>query len=310
MANTSQKNAAEYITQLNINGMQGRVLKLPAPAAKKREILFVYGHHSSLERWWVFVQDLSQYGTVTMPDLPGFGGMDSFYKIGKEPTIDNLADYLATFIKLRYKRKRITMVGLSFGFVILTRMLQRYPELVNRVDLLLSVVGFAHGSDFVFTPTRKRMYKFSSKLISYKVPAFFFKNVLLHPLVLKAAYARTHNAKSKFENMSKEQKKTTMAFEIHLWHVNDIRTHALTSYAFLDLDNCQQQINLPVWHVSVDADKYFDNYRVQQHMSIVFSEFHEVKSKADSHAPSIFADADVAAKMIPKKIRQLLSEEL
>jgi pimeloyl-ACP methyl ester carboxylesterase len=103
----------------------------------------VYGHHSSLERWWGVVQDLNQYGGVTMPDLPGFGGMQSLYKIGEKPDVDTLADYLAAFVKLRYKRRRVTIAGLSFGFVVATRMLQRYPDLVKKVDLLISVAGFA-----------------------------------------------------------------------------------------------------------------------------------------------------------------------
>jgi pimeloyl-ACP methyl ester carboxylesterase len=104
----------------------------------------VYGHHSSLERWWGVAKFLNRYAAVTMPDLPGFGGMDSFYKIGKTGSINNLADYLASFIKLRYKRKKVIVVGMSLGFVIATRMLQRCPELIKRVDMLVSFAGFAH----------------------------------------------------------------------------------------------------------------------------------------------------------------------
>src|SRR5205085_11669969 len=95
------RNPVDYIVPLNINGLEGRVMHLPAPKTKKagqREILFVYGLHSSLERWWGLTQVLNRYGAVTMPDLPGFGGMDSFYTIGKKPTLDNMADYLAAFV--------------------------------------------------------------------------------------------------------------------------------------------------------------------------------------------------------------------
>ncbi len=63
---------ADYIAPLNMNGMQGRMLRMPAPKSYKREILFIYGHHSSLERWFGFSQVLNRYGAVTMPDLPGF----------------------------------------------------------------------------------------------------------------------------------------------------------------------------------------------------------------------------------------------
>src|SRR5215218_498478 len=116
MPKTTFKNAADYIVPLNMNGLEGRMLHVPAPAGKNREILLLYGHHAMLERWWGLVENLSEFGSVTMPDLRGFGGMDSFNKIGRYPNIDAFADYLAAFIKLRYKRKRITIIGISFGF--------------------------------------------------------------------------------------------------------------------------------------------------------------------------------------------------
>src|SRR5690606_29130786 len=128
---------------------------LPAPARKNRQILLVYGHHASLERMFGLAEELNKYGSITMPDLPGFGGMESFYKIGEKPTLDNLADYLASFIKLRYKRRRVSILAMSFGFLVVTRMLQRYPELVKKVDVLVSIVGFCHHQDFKM---RRRNY--------------------------------------------------------------------------------------------------------------------------------------------------------
>src|SRR5690349_17907325 len=102
---------AEYIVPLNMNGLKGRLLRLPPKKNKKREILLVYGHHSSLERMYSIAQVLNAYGAVTLPDLPGFGGMDSFYKIKEKPDIDTMADYLASVVKLRYKGRRITILG-------------------------------------------------------------------------------------------------------------------------------------------------------------------------------------------------------
>ena len=310
MTKTELKDPSEYIVPLYINGLQGRMLRLPAPSGKKREILFVYGHHSSLERWWGLVQDLNQYGTVTMPDLPGFGGMESFYKIGQKPTIDNLADYLASFIKLRYKRKRVTIAGLSFGFVVATRMLQRYPDLAKKVDLLVSVVGFAHKNDFSFSRPRYLFYRYSAGFFSMRLPAIFFRNVFLHPLVLRLAYSKTHNAQKKFAGLSRSEIREVMKFEIHLWRCNEVRTYMATSVAFLTLDNCKQKVDLPVWHISVKADRYFDNHSVEQHLRVIFSDFHEVQAKMDNHAPSIIADIESASPIIPLKIRQLLSENV
>ena len=309
MSKKQAKKPADYIVPLYMNGLQGRMLYMPPKKNKKREILFIYGHHSSLERWWGVIQDLNRYGGVTVPDLPGFGGMDSFYKIGEKPTIDALSDYLASFIKLRYKRKRLTIAGLSFGFVVVTRMLQRYPDLVKKVDLLISVVGFAHHDDFTFSRSRYLFYRWGAALFSGRLSSAFFHNVCLHPWAIKAAYARTHNAKKKFDDVPKEEIDQIMDFEIYLWRCNDARTYMKTTVEFLTLDNCRAQVDLPVWHISVDADRYFSNHLVEQHMRIIFNDFHGLKAKLDNHAPSIIADKKTAAPLFPEKIRQLLRKD-
>jgi pimeloyl-ACP methyl ester carboxylesterase len=282
---------------------------MPAPANHKREILFVYGHHSTLERWWGLVQDLNQYGAVTMPDLPGFGGMDSFYKIGQKPTLDAMADYLATFVKMHYKRRRVTIAGLSFGFLVATRMLQRYPDLVNKVDLLVSVVGFAHKDDFAFSTRRYRAYVGASRFLSHRLPSILFKNIGLNPVVLRLIYARTHNAKHKFKNAAdKDEFKRLMDFEVHLWQANDPRTHMFTTVELLTVDNCHKQVALPVWHIAVEGERYFDNNSVEQHLRVIFSGYNVAMSSLDNHAPSVIASMEEAAPIIPQKIRKLLSK--
>ena len=301
------KKSAKYIKPLEINGLRGRMLSMPAPKGKTRNILFVYGHHSSIERCWGIMEELNQYGSVTMPDLPGFGGMDSLYKIGKHATIDNLADYLASFIKLRYKRKNVTLVGFSFGFVVITRMLQRYPELAKRVDLVVSTVGFAHKDEFQFSPMRYKAYLLGARIFSRRLPAFLFRYLGLNALVIKTIYQHTHNAKSKFAGLSKDELRTMLEFEVHLWQCNDVRTYMRTSVEFLTLDNCQAQIPLPVWHISVDADRYFDNRLVEEHLKVIYQNVNVAKAKLNSHAPSIIADRSVAKGLIPYRIRNLLS---
>jgi pimeloyl-ACP methyl ester carboxylesterase len=304
-------NPSDYIVPLNISGLEGRMLHMPPTGKGKREILFIYGHHSTLERWWGLIEVLSTIGTVTMPDLPGFGGMDSFYKVGREPSIDTMADYLAAFIKWRYKRKKkVTLVGMSFGFVVITRMLQRYPELIPKVDMLVSLVGFAHHDDFKFTPKRHRIYSIVTAILARPVPAFIFRYVALNPTVLRLAYARTYNAKKKFAAAkTKEDFNKQMDIEIVLWHQNDVRTHWYTSHEFLHLDNCKVQIDLPVWHVSTANDHFFDHSVVEQHMRIIFSDYHEAETISESHAPSVIADATAAEPMIPPALRAALEAE-
>src|SRR5689334_10233567 len=111
MAKQKAKNLADYVVPLNMNGLRGRMLRLPPPARKKREILLIYGHHASIERMFGLAENLNRYGGVTLPDLPGFGGMQSFYRLNEKPTLDNLADYLASFVKLRYKRQKVSILA-------------------------------------------------------------------------------------------------------------------------------------------------------------------------------------------------------
>lgn len=308
MPKKTAKKPADHILPLYINGLSGRMLHLPAPPGKKREILFVYGQHSSLERWWGLAQALNSSGAVTMPDLPGFGGMTSLYKIGLDASIDDLADYLATFVKFRYKSKKITIFGMSLGFVVVVRMLQRYPDLVKKVDTLVSVVGFAHNSDFIFSKKRNFFYKLGSRLFMHKYPAYFFKTIFLQPFYLRRVYARSHNAREKFTNISGDEFNRTMDMEIELWRINDIRTQMKTAHEMLTLDLTKKPINLPVYHIASRKDRYFDNVRVEEHLRRVFSDFQIFYTKNPNHAPTVIADKKAAATFVPPELKRLLDK--
>jgi pimeloyl-ACP methyl ester carboxylesterase len=308
MPKQTPKNPADYITPLYMNRLRGRMLRLDPPKGKKREILLVYGHHVSLERFFGLAEALNDYGGVTMPDLPGFGGMDSFYKIGEKPTIDNFADYLAAFVRLRYKRRRVTIVGLSFGFVVVTRMLERYPDLAKKVDLLVSVAGFMHKDDFTFSKRRHRAYHYGAAFFSHRLPAAFYKNIFLHPAVLRQFYAKTNNARHKFKGAGQKEYKRLMDYEIHLWRTNDLRTQMFTSAEFLTLNNCLAKVDLPVWHVSSKGDNYFDNHVVEQHMRVVFSDFIHMVAVTKHHTPTFIANKKQAAGYFPAELRRELAK--
>jgi len=301
--------AAKHIVPLNINGLEGRMMELPARKwGSKREILIIYGHHSTLERWWGFAQSFNRYGAVTKPDLPGFGGMESFYKIGKQPDIDAMADYMASFVKWRYKRKRFTIIGLSFGFLVATRMLQRYPELTKKVDFLISAVGFSHYDDFLFSRTQRRLFVMASKLLTHRPMPLIFRYTALDPWVLHKAYAKTFNAKKKFAGADEEIAREMMDMEVVLWHANDVRTHWFTTAQMLTVDNCQKRVDLDVYHVGAGVDQYFDHNMVEQHMRVIYNDFHEFRTKTDRHAPSVIADEQEASQFVPKALVRLLTK--
>lgn len=297
---------AEFVLPLNMNKLRGRMLYLPAKKGKKREILFVYGHHASLERYFAHAQVLNDYGSVTIPDLPGFGGMQSFYKIGEKPNLDTLADYLATFVRWRFKRKKITLIGYSVGFLIITRMLQKYPDIAKKVDLLISGAGYAHHEDFKFSRSRLIFYRLIARIFSYPVSSWWFRYFVLNTLSIRLLYIRTFNAKKRYKYLNDEQKAALAEFDIRLWHENDLRTYMAVSTEMFNVNNCTIQVDLPVWHTYVSNDHYFNNRLVEQHMRVIFKDFHKVKVNLKQHATDIIADKKTSAPLLPKEIRAQL----
>lgn len=283
---------------------------LPAKnEAKKREILLLYGHHSSLERMFGIADNISQYGKVTMPDLPGFGGMTSFYTINKQPTIDNFADYLASFIKLKYKRKRLTIISMSFSFPIVTRMLQKNPELAKKVDMVISTVGFVHHEDFVMSKYNQFGLRLLGGIFQHKYLGGLLRYTLLSTPSIKLTYklmAKSHDKMSDAE--TKEELDKRVAAEVKLWHINDVRTRMKTIRDVFKIDLCNEKINLPVHHVWVSDDRYFDNKVVEQHMRIIYKDFISLPTKLPAHMPSIVATAEEAAPFVPKELRKILSK--
>lgn len=297
----------QHIKPLDINDMSGRMLKIPSKKSKNH-ILLIYGHHSSLERMYGVAELLSDYGSVTMPDLPGFGGMDSFHSIGMKPTLDSMADYLASFIKLRYRGKKVTIIGMSLGFVIATRMLQRYPGLTDKVNMMISLVGFSHRFDFRLSKKRQFFYLLGSRLFKMRLPAAFFYNVILHPTVIRTFYARTHNAKNKFVDMDAETAKAITEYEVALWRMNDVRTYMAMTTEFLTLDNCKKSIDLPLDHISVDQDRYFDHNVVEQHLRVIFRDVTTHVASLGNHAPVLLASKKDATKLLPASVKKLLKK--
>lgn len=300
----------QYLSVLNLNGLRGRVLNIPNKS-KKRQILLIYGHHSSLERIYGIAEVMADYGTVTVPDLPGFGGMDSLYKIDLNADFDSLADYLASYIKTKYGKKRFTLAAFSIGFAITSRMLQKYPEIASQVDLLISVAGFTKKDDFKLSKKIQFVYRTLSKTFSGKYSSKIFRFTALNGRVLKTFYRYTPNARHKFAGVDKQTFKNYINFETELWHNNDVRTYMKTSYAMLTADLTNVKVNLPVHHISIgDSDQYFNNQKVEENMNLIFNSCDIDSANLDSHMPSVIASKEDAAGLIPPKTRRLLSKKV
>lgn len=301
----------DYIEDIELNGLSGRMVNAIARNAKAREIniLFVHGHHSSLERLSGVTDLLMDYGNFCLPDMPGFGGMDHLYSINEKPSVDNLADYMAAFVKLHYgSRKKIILVGYSFGFLIVTRMLQKYPELQKRCVSVVALAGLLHQDDLKFTKKRRMFYFVSSKIVGSRIGSWVTREIFLRKWFLSSFYTRSHNAKDKFKGLDSANKKRMVDFEINLWRINHIPTWCYTSREMLRSDLVTGVTPLPVslYSVIVDSDRYFESNVVEQHMRIAYNKVKTYKATADQHGGSMVETAEDAMPFFPKAIRKYL----
>ncbi|HSW78739.1 MAG TPA: alpha/beta fold hydrolase [Candidatus Babeliales bacterium] len=301
------KKSAEFILPLDMNGLSGRMLRAPSVNARKREILLIYGHHAMLERWWSLVENLREYGNVTVPDLPGFGGMDSFSKIGIRPSIDAYADYLAAFVKLRYKRKKVTVYAISFGFVVVTRMLQLHPELSKKINLMVSTVGFMHKDDLRMPTGQKFISRILARLFATKPVATLIRYIALNKPVVKAFTKIMPHSKHRYIKVTPLEFEQAIDFDVLLWQVNDVRTHWLTTSQFFSLDITKSPVALPIIHIATEGDHYLDNILVEQHMRKVFKDYKRFVAKTKTHVPYPTADKAATAELLPLGLRKLLS---
>lgn len=299
----------DFIVPLSINGLDGRMLYMPSPKKPGREILLVYGHHANLERWTGLVENLVSYGNVTMPDLPGFGGMDSFYRINTRPNIDAFADYMASFVKMRYRNKRVTIYAISYGAVVVTRMLQRYPQLAQKVDLFIVFAGFMHHSDLLYGPKKRKVYGLVARFFATRPVAIIIRYCGLNKLVLRTLYKTFPNSKRRMIEVTPEKFALNIDFEQVLWQSNDVRTHWLTTSEFLSLNNLRGHVSTPVIHVVSEKDHYINNIPVEQHMRQVFSDYTQFVARTKAHVPSVLASKKEMAVMLPAGLRKLLNKK-
>lgn len=298
----------KYITPLNMNKLRGRMLVMPKLNQNaKTDFLLVYGQKSTIERWSVLANELRQYGNVVLPDLPGIGGMQSFYKIKEEPTIDNYADYLAAFVKLKFSRKKIVIVGMSFGFVVVTRMLQKYPELDKKVSLLINLSGFAHKNDIKLTSWQKKQVKLYAKLFSFSSTARLYRWFVYDEYIYKIIH---QNKSKELDKLSNKEKTKLLRSEISDQKKNDTRTHMFVLREVMKLDNTKQTIDLPVWSLVGKFDEYLYAENVRSHLESIFSKYHEIKLKKSTHKINYYdMTPEYINNSIPYKLKTLLNRQ-
>lgn len=145
-------------------------------------------------------------------------------------------------------------------------------------------------------------------VFQYSLPAFIFRYLVLSGPVIKGFYNLIGTGHSKMKDArDNEVRKQRIEAEVKLWHINDLRTRMRTMRDMFKVDLCSRgSVDLPVYHVYVDGDRYFDNQVVEQHMRIIYKDFIGLETSIKGHMPSIVATAKEAEPFVPRKLKRLL----
>jgi len=279
---------AEYYKPYVYKGLRGRYMHMPAknPEAR-RTFVVLYGQHATLERVEPVVEALTEFGDVYAADYPGFGGMDPSFKLKQYPSLHFYADYIKQFIdEIIPENRKLTLLGISYGFQLFTETLNQHPELNERVEEVVSFVGFVHHEDFHFPP-------------SYSIPLLYLiANVgrtwlgskivgaFMQGWFIAIIYKLTKPIQAKYKSLSAEETKGFMEGQIWLWRINDIRTHAATGWDFcMKTDLTNYRVNAPLTHVGVPKDHLLNNERVVKELSEMFTPFESLELHLENHAP-------------------------
>lgn len=288
-------NPSDYITPININHLEGRVMFIPAVKKNsKNEILFVYDLNSNLEKYWGLAFELRKYGNVTVVDLPGFGGMDAFSKIGMRPSLNNYADYLASYIKLKYRRKKLQIFAVGIGSVISIRMLQRNIALRDIVKSVIFIDGYAHRDDF------KEEFRKNSYLAD-KIKAYKFIS-LVNDKVYKNKYY-LNKQRIKIDTADIET-----LFKLDL--MKEMDTHSVNNLKLIrySLDNCKEKLNIKLLNVHLpDGHGQYEPKIVNEHFKIITKNYSSHTLSPKTKIPEIFKDNKQAKLFINAKVVKFIN---
>lgn len=296
--------AAPMISPLTVQGMRGRKMVHPSrkPGAG-RTIVFVYGIHGSLERFYGVINFLARFGEVVVPDLPGFGGMETFYKIGKQPTLDNYGDYVAEFLQQELPEGRITLIGLSYGFVVITRMLVRHPELHGRVDLVVSAMGLADGRDLNMKPPLRWAVETLLALGQVRALARTIQYFATRRWMLRLMYSGNN---PKMKALPPKERPGLIAFESYLWRCNDMQTYCVAMKELFSLRQTNSEVPLTVHHIETEHDHWLNTDAAEEHIDAIYKKVVVHDSKLIHHGGVAYAEESEAEQIIPAGVVKLL----
>ncbi len=214
------------------------------------------------------------------------------------------------FFKFKFSPKQtFSLIGFSFGFLVVTKFLQKYPKSHKNIQSLISVVGFVNGSTFKFTPVRRHLYLRISTLIETKPGAYVLRLLFLNRWLLRSFYAWTFSAKHKFKGYAHEKKKELLEMEIKLWHCNDVRTWAFTAKEMMTCDLTDKKVRHELYQLTVKSDQFLDVDSNKANLEKIYNRVVILDVELPTHAPTVIADIAEVNSLIPPALVDVLRQE-
>lgn len=289
--------------------LKGRQLFMPARKKSDKTFLLIYGQHVSIERLLPMVQFLSNYGSVYLVDNPGFGNMQPSYKIGQKPSLDFYDGHLKqVFDEVLPDNQKITVVGISLGFQIITHFLQAYPEYTNRVKEVVSFVGFVKYSEMHLPKELKWLFKYVLAGFGQTWPGYILNRYFLfQPILLTPLHFALSPLNKKMNGKGLKVRWRHAKEQAWLWKYNDPRTHAYTGWQIITkTDLTKLRIDLTSYHIHVEDDQYIDNKLVIKNLGLIYSQVMPFKLDIPNHSPVDIEDEYKIAELVPKELVKIL----
>jgi pimeloyl-ACP methyl ester carboxylesterase len=282
----------EGIIPIRVNRLRGHMLRKKSNRAPRKEILLLYDQNMDLTTTYRFAKKLSYYGNVTVPYLPGFEGMDSFYKIKLVPSVSNYAAYLASFVALRYKNKRFTIVGLGIGGTIAARMLQNHAKATAKVNQIILLGSTVDRNDIA----RSGIINFLA-LAGYNVlllrPIVFLSKILVCGSIRGFVIGLTKNSSPQPGKLAAEQEGLPR-------QSYDLRTHFYLQKQLRSLRVQTGQVDIPAYALAINTPPKFSYGTWQQHLHVMFK---NVTTKKLGKKP---VPTDTIFETLPAEVKKLL----
>jgi len=299
-----------HIKPYIFNDLQGRYGHWPArDATATRTFVVVYGQHASIERLIPIVEALREFGDVYVADNPGFGGMEAAYKVGNYPDLPFYAAHLNHFITEHIPADRqLTLLGISFGFQMITELVANYPAVAARTETAISFVGFVNPGDFDAPPLYTFiLLKVLANGSRTRLGAGLFKLVVHEPVIV-GIYRATKPIQAKFKTLSGPEAKRYAREQARLWVINDHRTHGATAWDFFKKnDLTMYRSNVPAIHIGVPNDHIFDNTKVAEELKAMYKEITIMELNLPNHAPLDIDTPEQVRAILPPALLPVLS---